>query len=120
MSKLTEIKSRLLQFAKEQGFKKEEFCRVIGIDSANFRGKNALSDLGSEKIVSILSHFSNLNPDWLMLGKGEMLRTEAEKKSSEEALAIKIISEKDARIEQLIRENERLLAQVSFFKEKEG
>lgn len=74
MEKLTEIKSRLLQFAEQQGLKKEEFYRQIGIDGANFRGKNALSELGSEKIVSILSAFPELNSDWLLLGRGEMLR----------------------------------------------
>lgn len=74
MEKLTEIKSRLLQFAEQQGLKKEEFYRQIGIDGANFRGKNALSELGSEKIVSILSTFPDLNSDWLLLGRGEMLR----------------------------------------------
>ncbi len=75
MEKLTEIKSRLLQFAEQQGLKKEEFYRQIGIDGANFRGKNALSELGSEKIVSILSTFPDLNSDWLLLGRGEMLRS---------------------------------------------
>lgn len=74
MEKLTKIKSRLLQFAKNQGLKKEDFYAKIGIDGANFRGKNALSDLGSEKIVSILTIFPELNPDWLLLEKGEMLR----------------------------------------------
>lgn len=77
MEKLTEIKSRLLQFAEHQGFKKEKFYREIGIDGANFRGKNALSDLGSEKIVSILTIFPELNSDWLLLGRGEMLRQPA-------------------------------------------
>lgn len=75
MEKLTEIKSRLLQFAEQQGLKKEEFYRQIGIDGANFRGKNALSELGSEKIVSILSTFPELNSEWLLLGRGEMLRS---------------------------------------------
>jgi len=75
VEKLTEIKSRLLQFAEQQGLKKEEFYRQIGIDGANFRGKNALSELGSEKIVSILSTFPDLNSDWLLLGRGEMLRS---------------------------------------------
>lgn len=74
MEKLTEIKSRLLQFAEQQGLKKEEFYRQIGIDGANFRGKNAVSELGSDKIVSILSTFPELNSDWLLLGRGEMLR----------------------------------------------
>ena len=84
MEKLTEIKSRLLQFAKSQGFNKEKFYQKIGIDGANFRGKNANSELGSEKIVSILTIFPELNSDWLLLGKGEMLRKNGEKTAEKE------------------------------------
>ena len=90
MEKLTEIKSRLLQFAKLQGYKKEEFYRKIGIDGANFRGKNANSELGSEKIVSILTIFSDLSPDWLLLGKGEMLRQNSGKNDDEGVPMVKI------------------------------
>ena len=90
MEKLTEIKSRLLQFAKLQGYKKEEFYRKIGIDGANFRGKNANSELGSEKIVSILTTFSDLSPDWLLLGKGEMLREKCENVEREGIAFVKI------------------------------
>lgn len=90
MEKLTEIKSRLLQFAKVQGYKKEEFYRQIGIDGANFRGKNANSELGSDKIVSILTTFSDLSPDWLLLGKGEMLRQNSEKNNDERVPMVKI------------------------------
>lgn len=90
MEKLTEIKSRLLQFAKVQGYKKEEFYRQIGIDGANFRGKNANSELGSDKIVSILTAFSDLSPDWLLLGKGEMLREKKENREGEDMGFVKI------------------------------
>ena len=90
MEKLTEIKSRLLQFAKVQGYKKEEFYRQIGIDGANFRGKNANSELGSDKIVSILTAFSDLSPDWLLLGKGEMLREKRENVGGEGRGFVKI------------------------------
>lgn len=117
MEKLTEIKSRLLQFAKLQGYKKEEFYRKIGIDGANFRGKNANSELGSEKIVSILTTFSDLSPDWLLLGKGEMLREKKENREADDEGFVKIpieiwrgyllqnesLKAKDEQISQLIK-----------------
>lgn len=90
MEKLTEIKSRLLQFAKNQGYKKEDFYSKIGIDGANFRGKNGISELGSEKIVSILIIFPELNSDWLLLGKGEMLREKCENVGGEGRGFVKI------------------------------
>lgn len=116
MEKLTEIKSRLLQFAKTEGLTKEKFYSKIGIDGANFRGKNAESDLGSEKIVSILRVFPELNPDWLMLGNGEMYRKNGEFLQESSTSYVKIptdvweaiklqtasLKEKDAQISRLI------------------
>lgn len=117
MENLTEIKSRLIQFAKAKGFTREEFYKKIGIDGANFRGKNASSELGSDKIVSILQVFPELNSDWLLLGKGEMLRSEAPKPAPSSADSDKIwkeiLADKDRRIEELIIENYKIREQVA-------
>ena len=117
MENLTEIKSRLIQFAKEKGFTREEFYKKIGIDGANFRGKNASSELGSDKIVSILQVFPELNSDWLLLGKGEMLRSEETKQvlSTTESDKIwkEILADKDRRIEELIIENYQIREQIA-------
>ena len=110
-----------MQYAKIQGYKKEEFYREIGIDGANFRGKNALSDLGSEKIVSILTNFPDLNPDWLLLGKGEMLRQQDPAPAPSTApndFLLQLLAEKDNRIEALVRENERLQLQLESERKK--
>lgn len=76
MRKFSEIKERLLEFAKIKRIKKMEFYEIIGIDSSNFAGKMAESELSADKIARILVIFPELNPDWLLLGKGEMLRKE--------------------------------------------
>lgn len=76
--------------------------------------------LNSDVLCKILDVYPNINPDWLLLEKGEMLRSSASNNSSDVGIAIKIISEKDARIESLIRENERLLSRISFLEEKAG
>ena len=69
-----EIKLRLLQFAEQQGIPKGKFYEKISIPSSNFSGKGAESAISSDKIVQILNLFPELNSDWLLLGRGEMLR----------------------------------------------
>ncbi len=38
-------------------------------------GKSLRSELGGEQIYEILQRFPDLNSDWLLLGRGEMLRS---------------------------------------------
>ena len=70
-----EIKSRLLQFAESQGIPKGEFYEKISLFPSNFAGKGAESALKSDNIVKVLTEFPDLNSDWLLLGRGEMLRS---------------------------------------------
>jgi hypothetical protein len=74
----SEIKLRILQFVDYIGVSMESFCRKISTDSANFRGKSAKSDLGSDKIVNILREYREISPDWLLLGEGQMIRANKE------------------------------------------
>ena len=69
-----EIKSRLLQFAESQGIPKGEFYEKISMFPSNFAGKGGESALKSDNIVKVLNEFPDLNSDWLLLGRGEMLR----------------------------------------------
>lgn len=80
---ITDTKEKLLYFIENKGISKEEFCKKIGIDAANFRGKNKKSELSTDKIVKILRYYREISPDWLLLGEGNMLR-EGEVRSAEE------------------------------------
>lgn len=73
MRKITTIKERLLQFIENQGIKKEEFYSKIGIDGANFRGKNLHSEFSVDKVVKILRLFPQISIEWLLFGDGEMI-----------------------------------------------
>ena len=48
----------------------------MGIDSSNLRGITLESDPNARIIAKILTEFPELSPDWLLIGKGEMLRSE--------------------------------------------
>ena len=71
---MAKIKERLLDYLKISKITKQEFCEKTGISYANMVGNSLKSELGGEQITSILMNFPILNPDWLLLGKGEMLR----------------------------------------------
>lgn len=70
---LSPIKSRVLQYIDSQGLTKKSFFDKTGISASNFKGKGAQSELGGDKIVTILTIYKNINPYWLLLGQGNML-----------------------------------------------
>lgn len=73
------IKDRIIQLIEHKSIAKENFYKEIGVTSANFRGKARESDLKSETIVKILSVIKDVNTEWLLTGKGEMLKSDQPK-----------------------------------------
>jgi hypothetical protein len=69
------IKERILQIVAYKQEKKEYFFSKIGMTSANFRGEAKKTPINSTAIENILSFFPDINPEWLLTGKGEMLRS---------------------------------------------
>lgn len=68
------IKQRLLQFAKSQGLIMGDFYKKIELAHSNFSGEALCSALKSDNIVKVLTVYPELSADWLLLGKGEILR----------------------------------------------
>lgn len=108
--KFDEIKLRLLEFAEIQGIPKYQFYKKISIPQSNFGGKSMESSLSSAKISEILIIFPEINPDWLLLGKGEMLRQHQTSIPIDTNMTtlIEKISELSQQIGQLKAENEFL------------
>lgn len=73
---MSNIKERVLQIAEAKGIPKVEFFQTLGISYANFKGAQKKSALGSDAISVILNHFSDINPEWLLLGEGFMIKDE--------------------------------------------
>ena len=76
-----ELKQRILYFAENQGIKRGDLYKRIGLSQSNFSGTGAESSLKSENIIKVLIAFPQMNPEWLLLGKGEMLRKSTENTS---------------------------------------
>ncbi|WP_164110968.1 MULTISPECIES: hypothetical protein [Sphingobacterium] len=79
------VKERILLIAGHAKLSKIEFFKDLGMSYANFKGEQKKSGLSSDALLKVLSKYPGINPSWLLLGEGEMLRTtplaEAEKKS---------------------------------------
>lgn len=76
--KIDEVKQKILYFAKNQGIKRGELYLKIGMKQSNFSGIGAQSSLKTDNLIKVLKCFPNLNPDWLLLDKGAMLRDQSE------------------------------------------
>lgn len=74
MEYLAKIKQRAIFFVENQGIKKEDFYKKIGSNGGNFRGKSLQSELSGDKIAEILANYPIINPEWLLTGKGPMLK----------------------------------------------
>lgn len=72
--KIPNIKERVLQIAENQEENKQIFFRKTGLKYSNFTGKSKESDLVSNAVAEILLNYPAINPDWLLIGQGEMLK----------------------------------------------
>ena len=109
------LKRRILEYADSKGIKKYEIYQNTGISNGVLSQKGGLSE---DNVMRFLSHYSDLSPEWLLTGKGAMLRgqsaPEVAPPPSEPAFPgfieeIKSLSVKVGRLE---AENEHLRATI--------
>jgi phage repressor protein C with HTH and peptisase S24 domain len=75
---LAPIKQKIIQYIENKSIVKEDFYKKTGISPSNFKGDGLKSEIGADKLVKILTNYEDLNPDWLLLERGDMLRDEEE------------------------------------------
>ncbi len=106
------IKERVLQIAKFKGVAKQKFCEDIGSTYGNFTGDNKMKPIKSNFIANIILSCPEINPDWLLTGKGEMLRKngivdgESDEKEGLKDKIIELLEEKVERLEKELREKD--------------
>lgn len=71
---MTNVKERVLYFIKDQKLNTENFFSELGLSYSNFKGIQKKSALNSDAIVLILSKYPSISLEWLLLGKGEMMK----------------------------------------------
>ena len=71
VNKFTNIKERVVQFAKKQSISQERFFHSIGMTSANFRGKAKETPLNSNAIANIITKYPEIDIHWLLIGESK-------------------------------------------------
>ncbi|SZD71049.1 Uncharacterised protein [Candidatus Ornithobacterium hominis] len=61
-----------MYFAENVENSKQDFFRKTGLNYSNFTGKSKDSDLSSKSVAEIITMYPEINPTWLLTGKGEM------------------------------------------------
>ena len=70
---MSSIIERLRQFVEYKQISKSKFYKLVQL-SNGYLDKNR--NVGSDKIKRILETFPEINPDWLILGTGPMIKNE--------------------------------------------
>lgn len=92
------MNERIKQLIEYYGLSIRAFEQKICVsESLIYRGLSRNSDFGASVLVKILNICSEISPDWLLLGKGEMLRKNVQKNTSslpdDNTMCEKIIAE---------------------------
>jgi uncharacterized protein (UPF0335 family) len=72
----SKIKERILQITNIKDVSKESFFAKIGMTYGNFKGLAKKTPINSDALVKILTIYPDISPEWLVTGKGNMLRGE--------------------------------------------
>lgn len=70
----TSVKLRLKEFIATQGISEREFCRRIGVSSGYI--ESIKQSISPKVMQTITMHFPELNPLWLLMGRGDMTKTD--------------------------------------------
>ncbi|WP_315156740.1 S24 family peptidase [Capnocytophaga leadbetteri] len=81
------IKERVLYISENKGITREKFFDDLGITYGNFKGKAKEKALSSDVLAKIITKYPDVNPEWLLTGKGSMLKDEAIKGTPVEVIA---------------------------------
>ena len=68
------VKERLIEYLDFKHISKSDFGRTIGVSSAYV--SSIRKSIDDEKVLRISEKYSDLNIDWLLYGKGSMLKSE--------------------------------------------
>lgn len=74
MREISFIKEKILKYLDFKGVSKYEFYQKTGVSNGVLSQKNGLSE---DNILKFLSYYTDVNPEWLLTGNGEMLKVKS-------------------------------------------
>ncbi len=87
------IKKRLLQIADSMGLSIRSFEIACGLQRGNISNMTDDSAIGSDKLTKIIDSFPFIDSEWILTGKGSMIKDNVDKSSLKKGEAFKLINE---------------------------
>lgn len=103
-----QIKMRIIEYIELKGISIRQMCKIIDVNPSNFGRSNMKSALNCDALSRILINFSDVNIEYILLGKGSILRKEGEILS--ENVENFVVSEKIFR--EILEENQKLNREI--------
>ena len=75
MREISIIKQNILQYLDYKGVSKYEFYQKTGVSNGVLSQKSGISE---DNILRFLSYYKDVNPEWLLTGDGNMLRSKTD------------------------------------------
>jgi hypothetical protein len=118
-----EVKNRLTQYLSYKGIGQVSFANIAGLSRGYVN--NIVNSIGPIAQSKIAKSFPDLNIDWLITGKGNMLKEESVSTNSENTnqqsddmtiqKLLEALERKDKQINALLEQNSNLTAIISRF-----
>ena len=111
MRDISIIKQRILQYIENKGISKYECYQKTGITNGVLSQNNGMSE---DNLLRFLSYYKDINIEWLITGRGDMLKSHAQMSMVAEASAAYEKSDNEyltKYIQQLEYENGRLITE---------
>ena len=119
MREFSIIKKNILYFIDNQNISKYELYQKTGISNGVLSQKWGMSE---ENTIKFLSYYTNVSADWLLTGKGEMLKKEGLVQQAHNNISSTITQHQTIHApedyETLKKENQRLTQENSGLKDK--
>lgn len=113
MKEFSVIKQNILQFIEHQDISKYELYKKTGISNGTLSQKGGMSE---ENIIKFLSVYREVSAEWLLTGKGEMLKSSVQNivqnsgKNSINNISGNIEQQNYNELMEIIREKDRQIA----------
>lgn len=106
------IKLRIMEYAEKKQISIRKFCEIISFDSSNFYKGNLKSSLNCDVLARIFSAFPDINIEYILLGKGEIIKKNDADNVIKDGFSEKIFRELLEKNAELNREIGRLEAEL--------
>lgn len=112
------VRGRIKAYLQEKNISQNKFAKAIGVSPAFVN--NISKGIGADKLQRITNIFTDLNTDWLLTGKGNMLKGQSVSTNSEDTNQqqndmtiqelLEAIKRRDQQMDEMLSQQGRLIS----------